>query len=253
MCLIFLAIDEHPDYPLIVAANRDEFYARETLPAHRWDNPAGMIAGKDVQGGGTWLGVDEEHGIAMLTNYRDPSNIREDAPTRGHLVTGYFNQRESPGVYLSEVERTGNEYNGFNLICGNKEGYFYYGNYAEGVRQLTKGIHGLSNALIDDPWPKVESGKKAFRELIHGGSPDPEAFIGMMFNDKEAPDNELPSTGVTLELERVLSPMFIKSKNYGSRCTTVIMVNKSGNVRMVERTYAVPGLNFADRAFALLW
>ncbi len=253
MCLIIFAVDVHPKFPLIVAANRDEFYARETLPMHIWDRPEGMLAGKDVSAGGTWLGVSEGHGIAMLTNYRDPHNINPHAPSRGELVSGYFYSDSGAAGYIDQVAQHGAKYNGFNLICGNGEGYYYYGNYGSEVQAIASGVHGLSNALINDPWPKVTRGKERLTELIRQGEEDPYAFLDMMFDVDVADDSRLPETGVGKDLERILSPMFITSPDYGSRSTTVVMVSNQGEVKVVERTHMLANKGKEDREFALRW
>ena len=253
MCLIIFAIDTHPEFPLIVAANRDEFYARETLPMHRWDQPEGMIAGKDVSGGGTWLGISEKQGIAMLTNFRDPHNINPHAPSRGQLVSGYFDTSRGAPEYLHTVSEEGDRYNGFNLICGNRNGYFYYGNYGSGVHALPSGVHGLSNALINDPWPKVIRGKERLTGLIAEGTKDPAPYLDMMLDVEVADDASLPKTGVDKDLERKLSPMFITSPDYGSRSTTVVMVDGNGDVTVVERTFQQGVPADKEREFRLKW
>ncbi|MCA6078034.1 NRDE family protein [Fulvivirga sedimenti] len=248
MCLILFAIDAHPDYDLIVAANRDEFYARPTEPAHIWSDPPWMIAGKDLEGGGTWLGLDVHGRLAMLTNFRDLKNIRQDAPSRGALVSDYFKANKSSSEYLESVDQISAQYNGFNLLCADPEGMFYYGNYEGQVRPVTAGIHGLSNALLNDDWPKVERGRSELAALI-AGDVSIYGLMELLYNDSKAVDHKLPDTGVGLEMERMLSPMFIKSETYGSRTSSVILKSRKGQVTFLERTYDTSTYSYRDRLF----
>ena len=237
MCLILLAYKTHPEYPLIIAANRDEFYERKTHHAHFWEDHEQILAGRDLEAGGTWMGITRAGKVAMLTNYRDLKNIKESAPSRGHLVSDFLKEDLEAEAYLREIETVGRRYNGFNLICGSVDQLYYYGNFQEGVHEIEPGIHGLSNALMDTPWPKVERGKKKLSALIHREQLKPKDFLEVLYDDIKAPDDQLPDTGVGIEMERMLSPMFIKSPNYGSRCSTVVMLKQDGSFSFLERTY----------------
>lgn len=248
MCLILFAIDEHPEFDLVIAANRDEFYNRPTLQAHVWEKPAWMIGGKDIQGGGSWLGISPNRKLAMLTNFRDPSSIDPNAPSRGALITNYFTHDEGPENYLKKIAVNGSDYNGFNLLCENESGMFYYSNYGKHVQKVNPGVHGLSNALLDDPWPKVEKGKAGLHRWIHSAG-DPSALFDLLYDSEQASDESLPSTGVSLDLERSLSSMFIKTPTYGSRTSTVILRDRKGNVRFMERTYNTKDFSFSGRHF----
>ena len=157
MCLILLSFQEHADYKLIVAANRDEFYSRPTAPATFWENE-NLLAGKDLEAGGTWMGITRDGRISMLTNYRDLSSIKDNPPSRGSLVTDYLKSEMDARHYLEQVSERGSEYNGFNIISGNVNELHYYGNYQKGVQQIASGVHGLSNALFNTDWPKVDRG-----------------------------------------------------------------------------------------------
>ncbi|UII29287.1 NRDE family protein [Fulvivirga maritima] len=241
MCLILLAYKKHEKYPLIVAANRDEFYARKTESAHFWSDNPQVLAGRDLEAGGTWMGVNKNGRLAMITNYRDLRNIKDNAPSRGHLVSDFLSGNEDAKGYLEKVEAKGQQYNGFNLICGDVNGLYYYGNYQQGVHKIDAGIHGLSNALLNTPWPKVERGKQKLADQIKKGNLLPHELIETLHDDVKPPDTSLPDTGVGVEMERMLSPMFIKSPDYGSRCSTVIMVEDNGVINFFERSYLAEG------------
>lgn len=241
MCLILFSYKNHPRYKLVVAANRDEFYARPTQHAHFWEREEHILAGKDVEAGGTWMGISKKGRLSMLTNFRDPSNINSNAPSRGHLVSDFLTQDDNPYPYLQGIETMAAKYNGFNLICGSLDELHYYGNYQKGIRKIDPGVHGLSNALLDTPWPKVKKGKSKLQSLLKSEVLEPESLFDLLYDDSLATETELPETGVGPEKERMLSPLFIKSPNYGSRCSTVILVDHTNRVQFLERTY-----NLAD-------
>ncbi|MBV9774904.1 MAG: NRDE family protein [Gemmatimonadetes bacterium] len=243
MCLILLAHDAHPRYRLIVAANRDEFYARPTAPAGWWDDAPGVLAGRDLRGGGTWMGITREGRWAAVTNYRETTPPPVDAPSRGGLVGGFLLGEGEPEAYLRALLPSVGAYAGFNLLVGDGERLAYLSNRGEGVRVLGPGIYGLSNALLDTPWPKVERGKAALREVVRrGDEPDVEALLRVLADTDPAPDPLLPDTGVGVERERMLSSPFIASPEYGTRASTVLLVARDGGVVLVERTI-VPGTN----------
>lgn len=242
MCLLLLAYETHPRYRLVVAANRDEWYARPAEPAHRWGDPRGIVAGVDRQAGGTWLGVTASGRFAALTNYRDPREMRAasaDEPSRGALVRGFLESDESPAAHLTAASAAGPRYRGYNLVASDGRSLAYTSNRAEGPRRIEPGIHGLSNHLLDTPWPKVTRGAAALAALLDPSrEADVEAIFAMMRDETIAPDAALPDTGVGLELERQLSPMFIRMPAYGTRCTTVVLVERSGRITFAERTHA---------------
>ncbi len=249
MCLILFSHHNHPNYKLVVAANRDEFYQRPTEQADFWEEAPMILAGKDAEAGGTWMGITKKGRISMLTNYRDLSNIKENAPSRGHLVSGFLKTEQQAADYLLHLETTGSQYNGYNIICGDIDHLYYYGNHQQGVHSIPNGIHGLSNAFLDTPWPKVEKGKQGLSTLLNNETIDPESLFELLYNDKEAPGNELPDTGVGMEKEKMLSPMFIKSPNYGSRCSTVLLVDQNGQVFFAERTYDTLDFSYVTKTF----
>ena len=242
MCLILLAHDAHPRYRLVVAANRDEAYARPTAPAAWWADAPGVLAGRDLLGGGTWMGITRGGRFAAVTNFRETAPPPPDAPSRGHLVGGFLRGADAPDAYLRALAPRAGEYAGFNLLVGDGEELRYFGNRGEGeARTVDPGVHGLSNALLDTPWSKVERGKAGLAAaLADRGEVDPEALFRVLWDAEPAPDAHLPDTGVGLERERTLSSPFIRSPEYGTRASTVLLVGRDGRVRFVERTVA-PG------------
>lgn len=249
MCLIVLSLNEHPEYPLIVAANRDEFYDRKTAPAAFWEDHPEILGGRDLVAYGTWLAMNRNGRVAMVTNYRDLSRQKKDAPSRGELVTDYLLSDLHPLAYMEEVARRGDEYNGFNLIVGNPRELYYYSNYGDGVTAVRPGLHGISNHLLNTPWPKVRKATQTIGGLIRNGVADPEPFLDALYDDTTAPDEELPDTGVGLDWERRLSSVFIKSKGYGSRCSTVIQVDRDNRVRFTERVYDPADFSYSGQSF----
>lgn len=238
MCLILLAYDIHPLYRLILAANRDEFFSRPAAPAVFWDDSPRILAGRDLKEGGTWLGVTRTGRIAAITNYREPRSERQNAPSRGWLVSGFLHGSMSVEDYLAFLRREGAAYNGFNLIFGDMNRLCWISNRGEEARFLQSGMHGLSNHLLDTPWPKVSHGKKAVKRLAAPGDKiEPDALFAILADRTVAPDNLLPDTGVGIELERFLSPSFISTPTYGTRSSTVILIDREGEVNFIEKTY----------------
>jgi uncharacterized protein with NRDE domain len=243
MCLILAAWKAHPDYPLVMAANRDEFFARPTAPARFWEEAPHVLAGKDLEAGGTWLGVSRTGRFAALTNFRDPARNKAGAPSRGQLASRFLNGTQSAQGYLMELESMASCYNGFNLMFGDREGLYCFSNCGEGERELAPGVYGLSNHLLDTPWPKVARGKSALSDAMTA-LPDEDLLFALLRDDSIAPDDVLPRTGVSLEWERLLSASFVRSPAYGTRSSTVVLLNKAGQLRFIEQTFlpeAMPG------------
>ncbi len=238
MCLFFCAFDIHPVYRIIIAANRDEFYDRPSRPVSFWPEAPGLLAGKDLQGGGTWLGITRSGRFAATTNYRDPRSHRNEAPSRGLLLTDYLLGSDTPVDYLEKVRRKSVQYNGFNLIVGSTRELYYYSNRNGQVVSLAQGLYGLSNHLLDTSWPKVAQGKKAFGDIVsRKGEPDPEAFFGVLSDRTIMEDCLLPDTGIGLEWERILSARFITSPVYGTRSATLLFVDRQDRVVFLERNF----------------
>ena len=248
MCLIFLSLNNHPSYKLIVAANRDEFYNRKTAAADFWQDHPDILGGRDLEAGGTWLGMSRKGKISMITNYRDPKNIDPKAPSRGHLVSNYLLNHATPDQYLKGLAPEAKKYNGFNLIAGTTDELWYFSNYREGVEKLDPDLYGLSNHFLETPWPKLVKGKKKVNEILKTQF-TPKDLFDVLFDDQVANDGELPDTGVGLERERALSSMFIKSPGYGTRCSTVIMVDHSNHVFFAERVYELTNFDYSEKSF----
>jgi uncharacterized protein with NRDE domain len=237
MCLIFFALHQHPAYKLIIAANRDEFYARKTAPAHFWEDHPRILGGRDLEASGTWMAMNKNGKISLVTNYRDPANINPGAPSRGQLVSDFLVNGDTPEEYLSKVSERATKYNGFNLLTGYSDEFWYLSNYGNGVQKLESGVYGLSNHLLDTPWPKVNRGKEKFSNAIKDSVIEPNTLFELLYDEQRAQDDLLPETGIGLDRERALSSMFIKTNGYGTRCSTVILVSHDNQVQFSERVY----------------
>lgn len=249
MCLIFLSLNNHPNYKVIVAGNRDEFYQRKTAPAQFWEDHPTLLAGRDLEAGGTWMGISKQGKISMVTNYRDLKNLKSVAPSRGHLVSDFLLNGVKPDEYLNSIVPRGDEFNGFNLIVGNADELYYYSNYTGTVEKIPEGLHGLSNHLLNTAWPKVERGKQKLQPILKSNTIDPAKLFEVLYDDQIASDDQLPDTGVGLERERSLSSMFIKSPGYGSRCSTVILIDRNNKVSFSERVYNLQTFDFTENTF----
>lgn len=249
MCLILFSKNAHRNYKLIIAANRDEFYNRKTEKAVFWEEYNYVLAGKDLEGGGTWMGVSKSGRIAMLTNFRDIVNIKQQAPSRGHLVSDFLINNSSGESYISEVASKGPKYNGYNLIVGDANEMYYQSNYGNSYEKIFDGVHGLSNHLLNTPWFKVERGIKKLRDHIQIDRIVPEHLFSVLFDDIKAPKENLPDTGLPIEKEFQISSMFIKSPDYGTRCSTVVLIDNEDNLTFVERTYNISNFSFSDQKY----
>ncbi len=249
MCLIVFANNILDDYKLIFAANRDEFYDRPSEQAEFWTEFPDLLAGKDLQAGGTWLGITKQGRFAAITNFRDLKNHRNDAPSRGNLTLDFLTSDISPEAYYNKLKPTLNDFNGFNLLLGEVDELFYFSNKIEGLQKLKPDIHGISNAILDTPWPKVEKSKIQLQRLIEYQKIHPWEILNILDDTSPAKDEELPDTGVGVEIERMLSPIFIKSEKYGTRSSTIVTVDKQNNVRLVEKTYFGNSGRFSNKDF----
>jgi uncharacterized protein with NRDE domain len=244
MCIAYLAISANPRWPLFIAANRDEFHQRASLPAAPWSERPDVIAGIDCLGKGSWLGITRQGRYALLTNYRDPSRLISDAPSRGELVSQYLTNLESPASYSQRIHDAGPAYNGFNLIVGDLNSACYVGNRAAQTepQTLQPGRYIVSNHLLDTPWPKAERLRTALDSFaLEGLEQSLTPIFEILKDNTPAEDHTLPSTGLTLERERLLSSPFIISPDYGTRCSTVIAVHASGRVFFSEVSYDESG------------
>ena len=249
MCLIVFANNVLDDYKLIFAANRDEFYNRPSEQAEFWKEHPDLLAGKDLQAGGTWMGITKQGRFAAITNFRDLKNHRNDAPSRGNLTLDFLLNKIEPEEYYNKLKPTLKNFNGFNLLLGNVDQLYYFSNKTEGIQKLEPDIHGISNAVLDTPWPKVERSKRHLQSLIQHEDINAWEVIAILKDTSIAKDEELPDTGIGLELERMLSPVFIKSEKYGTRCSSVVMVDKDNNVKFVEKFFFDGIGNFSNKEY----
>jgi uncharacterized protein with NRDE domain len=254
VCLILAAWQVHPEFPLVIAANRDEFFERPTQPAERWpDLPAGspeVIAGRDLSAGGTWLGISRSGRFAALTNYRDSQVQRPDAPTRGSLVSGFLQGTQSPQSYLADVAAIGAQFNGFNLLVSDGRSMICYNNVERRNLILQPGIHGLSNHAMNTPWPKVKSAKALLGEALPQ-LPDDDMLFRFLRDESIAADDDLPQTGVGIEWERRLSAIFVRGPRYGTRSSTVVIGDRHGRMIFDEQEWNEGGTAGGRRRFSL--
>jgi len=238
MCLIVFAYDCHPEYRLILGANRDEYRDRPADPAGFWPDAPHLLAGRDRRAGGTWLGVTTDGRLAAITNYRDPRQQVVDPPSRGTLVTGFLqDQTVSIDNFQSHLNRDGGRYDGFNLLYGTVDDLRYFTNRGGSSGPVMPGIHGLSNHLLDSRWPKVTVARTRLKSLLPFERIDPEQIFADLSDPAPFAGGLLPDTGVGPERERLLSPIFIADDDYGTRSTTVLLVDRSGGVTFIERTF----------------
>lgn len=241
MCLILFSYKNHPRYKLILASNRDEFYDRPTRQLELWDDDRSsetILAGQDEKDKGTWLGITPSGKFSGITNFRSMKSIKHQAPSRGLLVSNYLSGKDSPKEYLETVMESGPVYNGFNLLAGDVHSMYYYSNMKRDILEIEPGVYGLSNAFLNTPWPKIRKGKAEFDKILKDDDELDEKRIFSLLADKNFPPlNELPDTGVGPEWERILSPLFIESDVYGTRTSTIITIEHSSEIKVVEKTF----------------
>ncbi|SDI36493.1 NRDE family protein [Pseudomonas panipatensis] len=243
MCLIVFAWRPEHAMPLIVAANRDEFYARPSLPLAAWEDVPGVHAGRDLEAGGTWLGIGPDGRFAALTNVRDPDQALGPR-SRGELVAGFLRGQQAPLDYLAEVRERAAEYSGFNLLVGDHRQLCYLNSRSGAPHALAPGLYGLSNAALDTPWPKLERARAALAR--HLERPETGALLALLADHERPADERLPETGVGLATERLLSSVFIASPNYGTRASSVLRVHANGRREFFERSFGPHGARLGD-------
>ncbi|MBT2699626.1 NRDE family protein [Bacillus sp. ISL-40] len=249
MCLIVFAYRVHPVYKLLVAANRDEFYGRLTAPAHYWEDRPDILAGRDLEKMGTWMGVTTSGRFAALTNYRDPKEETKGKRSRGELVSDALKHKGRVKDYMQSLVGRKELYPGFNLLAGDGTELYYYSNKGQELQKVEPGIYGVSNHLLNTQWPKVQKGKEGMSQIIKSEREDRvEELLNMLQNADQAPDELLPHTGVSLEWERMLSPLFIKSEDYGTRSSTVMLMSDK-EIQYVERVFSKKGTS--DQQFTV--
>lgn len=253
MCLLLFSFNKHSDYPVILAANRDEFFERPTKAASFWEDCPSILAGRDLLKGGSWMGVSKEGRIAAVTNYREPSQNKPDAISRGALVSDYLKGNQSAEDYIQNVMTQSHAYDEFNLLVGDKQSLLFFCSIEDDYQTLKPGLYGISNGKLDSPWPKVVKGKTALEKIIQTSKkPDPGKLFDLLADKTIAADSELPSTGVSLEWERSLSPLFVQFEDYGTRSSTVLLIDKQGEVFFSERSFDKEGQVIDARSYEFI-
>lgn len=247
MCLILFAYRVHPEYPILIAANRDEFYKRPTLSANFWDDYPNVLAGRDLEKLGTWMGITRGGRLAALTNYRNP-NEQSKSRSRGEIVSRFLTGGWALEEYAQLLHQEREQFPGYNLLFGNEDELFVYSNVSDEVEKLSPGIYGLSNGFLNTPWPKVVKGKERLRYALNYKESLDEQLFQVLADSDRAPDAELPHTGVGQELERMLSPLFIQSSDYGTRTSTILKISINGRVSFKERTFQ-SNLSYNEQLF----
>jgi len=251
VCLILFAYRAHPLYPLVLAANRDEFYDRPSAPADFWPEHPGILGGRDLSAGGTWLGIHRSGKLAAITNYRDGKHQRV-GNSRGHLVSEFLRSHHNAVDHIASSRPSHPEYGGFNLLLFDSEGVHYASNRATVEARVEPGIHGLSNHLLDTPWPKVQGGKTALARLLAERHEAMNTGLFEILADRsEAAEHQLPRTGISPDWEKKLSAPFIHSPGYGTRASTVITLNRRGRLDFRERSFDANGQLVEERRFVV--
>jgi len=241
MCLITFAYKTHPKYSLILLANRDEFYQRASLAIHFWPDHEQVLAGRDLEQMGTWLGINKEGKFSAVTNFRDGANMNKSKKSRGELTANFLTGSHDAKSYLAQLDKEKSKYGDFNLLTGDKTGLYYCSNRGGQTQQLKPGIYGMSNALLDTPWPKLTQVRQALSNTIEDDLISEQALFEIMLSEQRATDSNLPDTGVTLEWERLLSSSFIRSECYGTRAITLLLQELDGSTTIVEQGYDYNG------------
>jgi uncharacterized protein with NRDE domain len=238
MCLILFAYHRHPEYPLVLVANRDEYYQRPTRPAHWWSERPDLLAGQDLEAGGTWLGITRRGRLAAVTNVREPHLAAPGSCSRGLLTRRYLEEGVGDQHFCGLLQETWDQYRGYNLIFGSLGALYYFSNRGNAPQRLSSGIYGLSNARLDTPWPKVQQGKALLQKQLEKPRQDTAELLDILSSTGIAADAQLPATGVSLELERRLSAIRITGPDYGTRSSTVLVIDRRGQVHFHEKPLA---------------
>jgi uncharacterized protein with NRDE domain len=236
MCLILFALNQHAEFPLVVIANRDEYYSRPTRAAHWWQDSEGIFAGRDLQAQGTWMGINKNGRFAAVTNVREPGMLAPARLSRGKLPREFLAGDQAAETFIEQIKPEADDYAGFNLLIGDSAGLFFYSNRQAEVIEIPAGIHGISNGLFDEAWPKLESGKQALATVL-ANDPSSHDLMQILTDNAIAQDEHLPDTGVSLDIERMLSSRFIRSAEYGTRACSVVKFDKQNQISFVEQNY----------------
>ena len=251
MCLIAFAYQSHPAYPLIIIANRAEFYERPTAAAAFWADAPTILAGRDLKMNGSWMGISTCGRFAAITNYRDPNRPESGDLSRGEIVQDFLNSKQTSSVFIEALRKKKDLYGGFNVLLYDGEELHHYNNVFDEHNIVPPGVHSVSNATLNTAWPKVTFAKDVLQTAIENDTLEMTSLIPLLANDQIAPDEALPDTGVGIHLERALSAAFVKLPNYGTRCTTAITFQQNGMIQLLERTYELGEMAF-DTKFNLI-
>jgi len=250
MCLLVLAWKSHPRYRLVLAGNRDEFHDRASAPLNWWQDDPRILGGRDLKAGGTWLGVARSGRFGIVTNYRDLQAPVEGAPSRGNLVPRFLTGATSPKEFLDDLRGAALRYSGFNLLVGGTRALYYFSNRGPKVpTALAPGIYGLSNHLLDTPWPKLARTRERFAALLAEPDIQAEDVFAMLGDREQAPVDNLPSTGLPTDWERVVSAPFIVNERYGTRCSSLLLVERNGRTVLHERRFDAAGVQSGTTRF----
>lgn len=252
MCVAVFAWKIHPDFPLVFAGNRDELHVRPSSAAGFWEDAPQVLAGRDLTAGGTWLGVTANGRFALVTNYREGPVPEKGPRSRGELTADFLRGATPPRDYLEQVQRHAHDYAPFSLIVGEAEALWYFSNRdARAPFAITPGIHGLSNHLLDTPWPKVSLSMRRLEALLKRGTPTTEELLELLADHTPASANELPDTGIGAERERQISPVFVVNAEYGTRCSNAILRARNGELHFAERRFDAKGRRLETRDFQI--
>lgn len=247
MCLVVLAIGQSARYPLVLAANRDEFHARPTRKADWWADQPEVVGGRDLQAGGTWLALHRRGRFATVTNYRDAEPVSAKFRSRGELVTKYLQSDVPPLDYLDSID--GALYAGFNLIVGDASDVAYRSNRGAETRELPAGLYGLSNELLDGPWHKVKRSKQGLKSLLDNDTVNETLLLRLLDDRALGPIEEVDSKKLGFAKAHAITAPFIVMPDYGTRCSTVVIADSSGKWQMTERRFDAQGVSAGESRF----
>jgi len=248
MCLVILAVRQDPGYPLIVAGNRDEFHSRPTQAADWWPDKPDVVGGRDLQAGGTWLALHRNGRFATVTNYRDAQIEKAGLRSRGHLVIDFVQSELAPADYLQQIN--GSDYAGFNLLVADPQCVAYLSNRGAGVQELPAGIYGLSNTTLDTPWTKVERSKAVLTTLLGENRINETELLRLLDDRRKGPVDEVEAGRVPFAKAHALTAPFITLPDYGTRCSTVVLVQDDGTIRLLERRFDAAGIMTGESKFS---
>ncbi len=254
MCLLVLGWQAHPRYRLVVAANRDEYHERPAAPLAKWPGPPAILAGRDLRAAGTWLGIDPARRFGVVTNFRELQAAKAEAPSRGGLIPRYLSSAQGARQFFAQLEPAAAEYSGFNLLLGDAGALWYGSNRAAPfARELPPGVYGLSNELLDTPWPKLLRVKARFQQWLAQSDGTAAALFTLLADRTPAADTgaRLPTGGLPPEWERILSAPFVVHPAYGTRCSTVVLLEPGGGLYLAERRFDSAGEPAGESEFRL--